>query len=129
MGARPALVAYNVWVSSLEVARSVAPLVRRPEVRALGLAVGSRAQVSCNLVDPARYGPERLYDDVAALVAEAEAAGADARVEGAELVGLIPEAVLAGVPRARWAELGLTAESTVESRLAAWEAGRRVKEP
>ncbi len=131
VGARPALVAYNVWVSSLEVARSVAPLVRRPEVRALGLAVGSRAQVSCNLLDPARYGPERLYDAVAALVADAEAetepeaTGTSARVEGAELVGLIPEAVLAGVPRARWGELGLTAESTVESRLAAWEAGQR----
>ena len=57
VGARPVLVAYNVWVSSAEVARRVAPLVRRPEVRALGLAVGERAQVSCNLVDPARYGP------------------------------------------------------------------------
>jgi glutamate formiminotransferase / 5-formyltetrahydrofolate cyclo-ligase len=120
VGARRVLVAYNVWVSSLEVARAVAPLVRRPEVRALGLEVGSRAQVSCNLVDPARYGPERLYDAVAALVAEADAAaGTGAGVEGAELVGLIPEAVLAGVPRARWAELGLTAASTVESRLAA----------
>ena len=51
----------------------MAPLVRRPEVRALGLAVGSRAQVSCNLVDPARFGPERLYDAVAALVADADA--------------------------------------------------------
>ena len=57
VGARRVLVAYNVWVSSVEVARQVAPLVRGPEVRALGLAVGARAQVSCNLVDPDRYGP------------------------------------------------------------------------
>ena len=71
VGARRVLLAYNVWVSSVEVARRVAPLVRGPEVRALGLAVGSRAQVSCNLIDPDRYGPERLYDAVAALVAEA----------------------------------------------------------
>ncbi len=65
VGARRTLVAYNVWVSSLEVARLVAPLVRRPEVRALGLAVGQRAQVSCNLVEPDRVGPADLYDEVA----------------------------------------------------------------
>ncbi len=114
VGARRVLVAYNVWVSSATVARRVAPLVRRAEVRALGLAVGHRAQVSCNLIDPDRYGPKRLYDAVAALVADA---GPGARVEGAELVGLVPEAVLAAVPPARWAELGLSADSTVESRL------------
>ena len=68
VGARRVLVAYNVWVSSVEVARQVAPLVRGPAVRALGLAVGARAQVSCNLIDPDRLGPARLYDEVAALV-------------------------------------------------------------
>ena len=112
VGARRVLVAYNVWVSSAEVARSVAPLVRSPEVRALGLAVGPRAQVSCNLVDPDRYGPGRLYDAVAALVREA-----GGRVDGGELVGLIPDSVLAAVPLDRRAELGLSAEATVESRL------------
>jgi glutamate formiminotransferase len=105
-------VAYNVWVSSAEVARQVAPLVRGPGVRALGLAVGTRAQVSCNLVDPDRYGPSRLYDAVAALVGEI-----GGRVEGGELVGLIPESVLASVPPDRRAELGLSEEATVESRL------------
>jgi len=113
VGARRVLVAYNVWVSSAEVARRVAPRVRGPHVRALGLTVGHRAQVSCNLVDAGRHGPARLYDDVAALVAEAGGA-----VEGAELVGLIPELVLTAVPRSRWAELGLSEGSTVESRLA-----------
>ena len=67
------------------VARRVAPLVRGPHVRALGLTVGRRAQVSCNLIDPGRHGPARLYDEVAALVAEA-----GGTVEGAELVGLRP---------------------------------------
>jgi glutamate formiminotransferase len=112
VGARPVLVAYNVWVSSVEVARRVAPLVRRTEVRALGLAVGARAQVSCNLIDPDRYGPARLYDAVAALVAARGAV-----VEGGELVGLIPEIVLAAVPLNRRAELGLSEAATVESRL------------
>jgi glutamate formiminotransferase len=113
VGARRVLVAYNVWVSSVEVARTVAPLVRGPYVRALGLAVGRRAQVSCNLVEPDRLGPARLYDDVAA-----RAAQAGGSAEGAELVGLIPASVLAAVPQARWAELGLSEASTVESRLA-----------
>jgi glutamate formiminotransferase / 5-formyltetrahydrofolate cyclo-ligase len=115
VGARRVLVAYNVWVSSVELARRVAPLVRGPEVRALGLAVGARAQVSCNLVDPGRYGPARLYDRVAQLVDELP--GQRGRVEGGELVGLIPEAVLHGVPAGRRAGLGLSEDSTVESRL------------
>jgi glutamate formiminotransferase len=114
VGARRVLVAYNVWVSSAELARRVAPQVRGPEVRALGLAVGTRAQVSCNLVDPDRYGPELLYDAVAVLAAEA-----GGTVEGGELVGLIPEAVLAAVPPGRRSELGLSAGATVESRLPA----------
>jgi len=117
VGARRVLVAYNVWVSSAAVARRVAPLVRGPHVRALGLAVGRRAQVSCNLVDPGRHGPARLYDDVAALAAEAGGS-----VEGAELVGLVPAVVLAAVPRDRWAELGLSDDSTVESALARTDA-------
>jgi glutamate formiminotransferase len=114
VGARRVLVAYNVWVSSADVARQVAPRVRSPEVRALGLAVGARAQVSCNLVDPDRYGPWQLYEAVASLVHEA-----GGRVEGGELVGLIPAAVLATVPLDERGELGLSDESTVESRLPA----------
>ena len=112
VGARPVLVAYNVWVSSLETARAVAPHVRNEQVRVLALAVGERAQVSCNLIDPASYGPARLYDAVAALVAEAGGA-----VEGGELVGLIPSAVLADIPPGRYEELGLSPDRTIESRL------------
>jgi glutamate formiminotransferase len=106
------LVAYNVWVSSLEVARLIAPRVRGPHVRALGLAVDGRAQVSCNLLEPDAFGPAQLYDAVATL-----AAATGSAVEGAELVGLLPEVVLAAVPPARRPELGLSAEATVESRL------------
>jgi glutamate formiminotransferase len=112
VGARTVLVAYNVWVSSLETARAVAPRVRNEHVRVLALAVGQRAQVSCNLVDPALYGPARLYDAVAELVEEAGGS-----VEGAELVGLIPSAVLAKISPARYEELGLSPDATVESRL------------
>jgi glutamate formiminotransferase len=112
VGARGVLVAYNVWVSSFEVARQVAPLLRSAEVRALGLAVGQRAQVSCNLVDPAVVGLAQVYDAVHDLVEQA-----GGTVEGAELVGLLPEAVLAAVRPHRWTELGLSADQTVEARL------------
>jgi len=112
VGARPALVAYNVWVSSVRVARHVAPLVRGPMVRALGLAVGDRAQVSCNLVDPAHLGPAQIYDLVADCVA-----GVGGTVLGAELVGLIPQSILTDIGTDRWTQLGLSADSTLESRL------------
>ncbi|MGO8863425.1 MAG: hypothetical protein ACLQRH_22090 [Acidimicrobiales bacterium] len=115
VGARSALVAYNVWVSSIAVARRVAPLVRGPAVRALALAVGERAQVSCNLVEPATLGPAQLYDLVGAHVEEAGGS-----VVGAELVGLVPESILRAVPSARWAELDLSPEQTVEARLEGW---------
>ena len=112
MGARPVLLAYNVWVSSIETARAIAPRVRSDHVRALALAVDGRAQVSCNLVDPAFFGPARLYDAVAELVGEV-----GGEIEGAELVGLIPSAILAKVSPSRYEELGLSPDTTIESRL------------
>ena len=112
VGARRVLVAYNVWVSSPELARRVAAKVRSREVRTLGLAVGTRAQVSCNLVDPVRVGPADVYDQV---LRQVSALGGS--VLGAEMVGLVPEVVLEAVPRSRHAELGLSDGATVEARL------------
>ena len=59
VGCRPPLVAYNVWLAEpdLAVARRVAAEVRGDGIRALGLAVGDRVQVSMNLVEPERVGP------------------------------------------------------------------------
>ncbi len=59
VGAREVLVAFNVWLADgadLALAREVARAVRGPAVRALGLDVGGRAQVSMNLVDPLVVG-------------------------------------------------------------------------
>jgi hypothetical protein len=69
--------------------------------------VGDRVQVSMNLVDPLRVGPAAAFDAVAAL----------APVAGAELVGLVPQAVLDAVAPERWAELDLDARCSVEGRL------------
>jgi len=115
VGARNVLVAFNVWLApgaGAEQARQVAREVRSPAIRALGLDVGGRAQVSCNLVDPVATGPDAAFHAVAA---RAEAAGA--RVDGAELVGLLPAAVLAAVDPARWHQLDLDPSRTIEARL------------
>ena len=112
VGARPVLVAYNVWLADgvgVDEARRVAAAVRRRPgaVRALGLDVGGRAQVSMNLIDPSAVGPAEAFDAVRASVA----------VDRAELVGLVPAAVLDGVPPARWGELDLAPSRTIEARL------------
>jgi glutamate formiminotransferase len=115
VGARPVLVAYNLWLvePDLDLARRLARAVRRPEVRALGLAVGDGVQVSMNLVDPLVVGPADVWDAVAA----------ETPVAGAELVGLVPEAVLERTPTARWSQLGLRPEVTIEHRLASRHGG------
>jgi len=113
VGARPVLVAYNVWLADAEVdvARAIAAAVRRPGIRALGLAVGDRVQVSMNLVDPEALGPDVATDAVAEL---AEDQGAT--VDGCELVGLLPRSVLYAVAKPRWTELDLAEDRTIEAR-------------
>jgi glutamate formiminotransferase len=122
VGARAVLVAYNVWLAGDDVAlaRRVAAAVRAPAIRTLGLAVGRRTQVSMNLIAPQELGPAAAYDLVRD---EARAVGAE--IDGAELVGLVPEAVLRAVPEARWSELDLAADRTIEARLAQRAAGLR----
>ncbi len=110
VGARGALVAYNLWLdgADADAARRIAAELRGPSVRALGLDIGAgQAQVSCNLIDPWRVGPAAVFDAVANRAA----------VHRAELVGLLPRAVLDGVPPASWARLGLSPDATIEARL------------
>ncbi len=106
VGARPVLVAYNVWLAEgveVAAARRIAKEIRGPALRALGLDVGGRAQVSMNLLDPDRLTPADAYDAVAA----------QAQVDRAELVGLVPASVLEAVPAERWAELDLDDRRTL----------------
>ncbi len=115
VGARPVLVAYNVWLGAadLALARQVASAVRGRDLRSLALRVGERVQVSMNLIAPAALGPAQAYDRVARVVEDLGGS-----VAGAELVGLVPAEVLGAVPRARWSELDLAEERTIEARLA-----------
>ena len=113
-GARPVLVAFNLWLagSTLEQARAVATALRRPGLRALGMQLGDAVQVSMNLVAPDRLGPAAAHD-----LAAAALEGTGATIERAELVGLLPAAVLEEVHPARWTELDLSPDRTIEARL------------
>jgi glutamate formiminotransferase / 5-formyltetrahydrofolate cyclo-ligase len=126
VGARPVMVAYNVWLSDspradgrgmddpvLSVARSIAAELRGPAVRSLGLEVNGGAQVSFNLIDPAAVSVAAVYD----AVAERAQARGGAVLRG-ELVGLAPRAMLSAIPTHRWPELDLSEDTTIEGRMA-----------
>jgi glutamate formiminotransferase / 5-formyltetrahydrofolate cyclo-ligase len=116
VGARGVLVAFNLWLDgvTLERARQIARAIRGPQVRALGFSMAaSTSQVSCNLIAPLETGPAQVADQVADLV------GRDGAIARAELVGLAPRGVLEQTAPARWTELDLSPERTIESHLGA----------
>src|SRR5436190_2535477 len=97
IGARPFLVAYNVYLgpaANVPVAKEVAKAVRGSSgglryVKGLGLEVDGQAQVSMNLVDTEKTPMHRAFDTVKL---EAEARGVSPT--WSEIVGLVPERVL-----------------------------------
>ncbi|MCO5316361.1 MAG: hypothetical protein M9938_09410 [Solirubrobacterales bacterium] len=100
--ARPPLAAFNLELETddVTIAREIAAEIREsaagglPGVRALGLGLSTgRTQVSTNVHDPVSMPLARL---VAAVAARAELRGT--RVIEAELIGLLPEAAMAGYP-------------------------------
>ncbi|MGB9111436.1 MAG: hypothetical protein WCF24_01765, partial [Acidimicrobiales bacterium] len=114
VGARHVLVAYNLLLvdPSIERGRALVRALRSPEVRALAFTVADGIEVSCNLIAPWRIGPSQVFDRVASF----------APIKRADLVGLVPEAVLRAIDRDRWVELGLSEDRTIESRLASVRA-------
>ncbi len=97
IGARPFLVAYNVYLGdakNVAVAKEVAKAVRGSSgglryVKGLGLEVDGQAQVSMNLVDTEKTPLYRAYDTVKM---EAQARGVSPT--WSEIVGLVPERAL-----------------------------------
>jgi len=97
VGARPFLVAYNVYLGgreNLPVAKEVAKALRHSSgglryVKGLGLEVDGQAQVSMNLVDVDRTPLFRAFDMVKM---EAQAHGVTPT--WSEIVGLVPERAL-----------------------------------
>jgi glutamate formiminotransferase/formiminotetrahydrofolate cyclodeaminase len=98
IGARPFLVAYNVYLNTQEigVAKEIAKQIRTssgglPGVQASGFIVDGQAQVSMNLLDIDITSPAVVYN---AIKVRAEKQGVEVRMS--EIVGLIPERALIG---------------------------------
>lgn len=97
IGARPFLVAYNVYLgdaANLPLAKTIAKGVRESSggfkhVKGLGLEVDGQAQVSMNLVDTEATPLHIPFDFIAE---QAKAGGA--QVTWSEIIGLVPERVL-----------------------------------
>ena len=96
IGARHALIAYNVFLTSdnVEVAKKIAKAIRHSSgglryVKALGLLVDGKAQVSMNLTN---YKKTPIYRVVEMIRREAKRYGVS--IESSELIGLVPQDAL-----------------------------------
>ncbi|HUK21518.1 MAG TPA: glutamate formimidoyltransferase [Gemmatimonadales bacterium] len=96
IGARPFLVAFNVYLETpdVSIAKAIAKTIRTssgglPAVQASGFDVQGVAQVSMNLLDLNQTSPATVFDAVSR-----EAARHGTRVRRSEIVGLIPQRAL-----------------------------------
>lgn len=97
IGARPFLVAYNVYLgdaSNVPVAKEVAKAIRGSSgglryVKGLGMEIDGQAQVSMNLVDTEKTPLHRVFE-----IIKSEAAAHGIQPTWSEIVGLVPERVL-----------------------------------
>jgi glutamate formiminotransferase / formiminotetrahydrofolate cyclodeaminase len=96
IGARAPLVAFNVYLNSgdVEIARQVARSIRHLSggfrfVKAMGMLVDGRAQVSMNLTNYTKTPLHRVVDAI-----RREAARYGVAVQSSELIGLIPQEAL-----------------------------------
>jgi glutamate formiminotransferase/formiminotetrahydrofolate cyclodeaminase len=98
VGARPFLVAYNIYLDTADVslAKQIAKQIRTsggglPAVQASGFEVDGRAQVSMNLLDIDVTSPAAAFAAVQRLAGERSVA-----ILKSEVVGLIPERAILG---------------------------------
>lgn len=96
IGARHPLIAYNVYLNSddVSIAKAIAKKIRQssgglPSVKALGMLVEGRAQVSMNLTN---YHQTSVRQVVEAIRSEARQHGTE--IHHCELIGLIPQEAL-----------------------------------
>jgi glutamate formiminotransferase len=96
VGARPFLIAYNVYLKTddVTIAKTIAKTIREssgglPAVKALGLLVEGQAQVSMNLTD---FRRTPVHVVVEAIKKQAKELGTE--MDRSELIGLIPQDAL-----------------------------------
>ena len=121
VGARPALIAYNIDLESTDekLAKRIAKKIRErdgglPGIKALGLFIAERngAQVSINVCDFTRTSLMAVYEAV-----ERESAAADVKIKSSEIVGLCPQAALPPGAIERLKLLRFRPEQVIENRL------------
>ncbi len=102
IGARHFLIAYNVYLTTddVEIAKKISRAVRHSSgglryVKAMGVLVNGKAQVSMNLTNFRRTPVHRVVEMI-----RREAARYGVSISHSELIGLIPEAAL--IDSARW---------------------------
>ncbi len=121
IGARPFLVAYNVYlgdVSNLPLAKTIAKAVRGSSggfkaVKGLGMEVDGQAQVSMNLVDTDETALHTVFDTISTM---AKAEGVD--VTWSELIGLVPEKVLFDASKSYLKLAQFTSDQVLERQVA-----------
>jgi glutamate formiminotransferase/formiminotetrahydrofolate cyclodeaminase len=123
IGARPPLIAFNVYLNSSDVrpAEAIARAVRHSSgglryVKALGLIVEGQAQISMNLTDYRQTPIHRVLE-----VIRSEAAGYGLSVVRSEVVGLVPADALVDAARFYLQLADFSAEQILENRLASFE--------
>ncbi|NLE75273.1 MAG: glutamate formimidoyltransferase, partial [Chloroflexi bacterium] len=119
IGARPALIAFNVYLNTdqVEVARAIAKAVRHSSgglryVKALGLLVDGQAQVSMNLTDYRQTPVARVVETV-----RREAQRYGAAITRSEVVGLLPAEALYDAAAYYLQLAGFTPAQVLETRL------------
>jgi len=122
IGARPFLVAYNIYLATpdVAVAKEIAKQIRTssgglPAVQASGFDVAGRAQVSMNLLDIDVTSPATVFTRVRDL-----ASARGVAIERSEIVGLIPERGILGAGTA-FLQLPDAADHLLEAKIRAAE--------
>lgn len=123
IGARPFLIAYNVYLNTpdVDIAKKVARAVRHSSgglryVKALGLLVAGRAQVSMNLTDFVKTPMPRVVEMI-----RREAARYGIHIVNSEVIGLIPQTALTDAAQWYLQLDGLRKEQILEHKLALLE--------
>lgn len=120
VGARPFLIAYNVYLKTddVQIAKAISRAIREssgglPAVKALGLLVNGRAQVSMNLTDHTRTSLTTVMARIDELATEHGTA-----IDHSELIGLLPTAALLDAAAQTLRLPSLAAEQLVEEAVA-----------
>jgi glutamate formiminotransferase len=119
IGARPPLIAFNVYLNTGDVApaRAIARAVRHSSgglrfVKALGLLVDGQAQVSMNLIDYRATPIHRVLDMI-----RSEAAHYGLSVARCEVIGLLPAQALYDTAQFYLQLHGFSSDQVLENRL------------